>query len=49
MNRYRSQAQKAKFKELLEEKKITQKQFNEWERNSKNKPLPYRLKPKSKT
>lgn len=46
MNQYKSNAQKKKFLELYSGGKITKEVYQEWEANSKGKPLPSKLAPK---
>ena len=43
---FKSKAQRRKFAELLVEGKITDKQFEEWNRETGSKKLPERVKPK---
>ena len=45
---FRSRAQRRKFLQLLREGKISEATFREWERASKGKKLPERVKPKKK-
>lgn len=44
---FKSQAQRAKFEELLKQGKITQKDFDKIQHATGNKKLPDRLKPKT--
>lgn len=43
---FKSQAQRAKFAEMVKNKKITQATFDEWNKATGDKKLPERLKPK---
>ena len=45
---FKSKAQRRKFAELLVEGKITDEQFEEWNRSTGTKQLPERVKPKAK-
>lgn len=45
---FKSQAQRRKFAELLVEGKISNKTFEEWNRETGGKKLPERVKPKAK-
>ncbi len=44
---FKSKAQRRKFAELLVEGKITDKQYEEWNRSTGRKVLPERLHPKT--
>jgi hypothetical protein len=44
---FKSKAQRRKFAELLVEGKITDKQYEEWNRSTGRKVLPERLHPKN--
>jgi hypothetical protein len=46
---FKSQAQRRKFAELLVQGKISNKTFEEWNRETGGKKLPERVKPKRKT
>ena len=46
---FKSQAQRRKFAELLVQGKISDKTFEEWNRETGAKKLPERAKPKAKT
>jgi hypothetical protein len=46
---FKSQAQRRKFAELLVKGKISNKTFEEWNRETGGKTLPERVKPKRKT
>jgi len=46
---FKSQAQRRKFAELLVKGKISNKTFEEWNRETGGKKLPERVKPKRKT
>ena len=43
---FKSQAQRIKFQKLVEEGKMSQATYDEWERASRGKPLPERVTPK---
>lgn len=45
---FKSQAQRAKFAEMLKQGKISQKTFDEWNKSSEGKALPKRLHPSRK-
>lgn len=45
---FKSQAQRRKFAELLGEGKISNRTFEEWNRETGRKRLPERVKPKAK-
>jgi hypothetical protein len=45
---FKSQAQRRKFAELLVKGKISNKTFEEWNRETGGKKLPERVKPKAK-
>ena len=45
---FRSKAQRRKFAELLVEGKITDEQYEEWNRSTGKKVLPERIHPKKK-
>lgn len=45
---FKSKAQRRKFAELLVEGKITDEQYEEWNRSTGKKVLPERVKPKAK-
>jgi len=45
---FKSKAQRRKFAQLLVEGKITDKQYEEWNRETGSKKLPERVKPKKK-
>lgn len=45
---FKSKAQRRKFAELLVEGKITDEQYEEWNRSTGKKELPERVKPKPK-
>lgn len=46
---FKSKAQRRKFAQLLVEGKITDKQYEEWNRSTGKKKLPERVKPKKRT
>lgn len=46
---FKSKAQRRKFAELLVEGKITDQQYEEWNRSTGRKVLPERLHPKAKS
>ena len=46
---FKSKAQRRKFAELLVEGKITDEQYEEWNRSTGKKELPERVKPKAKS
>jgi hypothetical protein len=46
---FKSKAQRRKFAELLVEGKITDEQYEEWNRSTGKKKLPERVKPKAGT
>ena len=46
---FKSKAQRRKFAQLLVEGKITDEQYEEWNRSTGRKELPERVKPKKKT
>ena len=48
MSPFKSKAQRRKFLQLLREGKISKATFLEWERATKGKKLPERVKPKKK-
>jgi len=45
---FKSKAQRRKFAELLVEGKITDEQYEEWNRSTGKKRLPERVKPKAR-
>ena len=45
---FKSKAQRRKFAQLLVEGKITDKQYEEWNRSTGGKKLPERVRPKAK-
>lgn len=49
MSPFKSQAQRRKFGQLVEEGKITKQKFNEWNKETGSKKLPERVTPKVKS
>ncbi len=45
---FKSEAQRAKFAELVKQGKISQKEFDKWQSETGKKKLPERVKPKTK-